>query len=522
MIYLLTAKNILLSQFYESYKKITIYLNRKVPVGIGIFITVLFQISGSILLTLLGVECSKFIPGELIYLYFAFLAWVHSFMQAKKDYDTFSARYQRTIFVFGYNNKKAVLSGSLAYWLLDTVINPLVYIPYCVFPIYYFRNTIFTLANVSIPLCLYFYTFLKQEKNRNKSLNGQIIEITYWVKTVLISILFAYILFQVLDGHNISLDYVENVSKQIEGNINSILNKILFWIPIVFSLTLLLSCTILYFRIRTFRCVYYSTTVLTKECRWVKWLSKHCRDVKVKSDLAIIARRRDLWSESANSAFIFPNTVLISMILIFYTHTTATTPVNMFLFMLTILILELVTVSNFIFNNMSFMLFHNAEMKNIDLYIMTGRDRAWLLIKKVKLLSIIMIPAAVVLNISLICMGLLFTKSFLYLLFPVFTLLSVVLISFIQLYWMHFYHHRYSIYEEFLTYKINYSMKRQWSSIPLFLLCLPCFLYLFVIFGKEIYIPDKLIFWIMILILFGTLTVALFVSQVSLIKWKNH
>ena len=127
MIYRKLIKNVLFSQYYEMSKKINDFFNRKLPLGLSIALAMLVQLSSAVLLLLVGIALSDVVGKNIIWAYFVLLGWGVSFYQARRDYCTYDSLYDRSFFVYGGNNKTAILANALAYGTLTIVKNPMVF-----------------------------------------------------------------------------------------------------------------------------------------------------------------------------------------------------------------------------------------------------------------------------------------------------------------------------------------------------------------------------------------------------------
>lgn len=522
MIYRKMIKNVLLSQYYENCEKVNEYFNRKVPIAISMLLTVLCQISGGMLLTLFGIAASSFIDGKFIYIYFMFIAWIQSLLQARRDYDMYKSIYDKSIFIYGYNNKTSILSNGLAYGILNIISNPMVFIPYFVFPAFWYRNVLQAVFNLIVPVFIYLVVFLKKN-NRNyvTKNNGLVGEAMYIIKTIAVVVLMMYLMKFFFETKVNALDQIEKISGQISVEMNKILNIFMFWLPTAISIVAGIYVFLELGRTNSFCCEVFGEKNETIISGWVYRLSQKCKDAKVRSDLKIIARRRDIWKDNANLAFLLPNTVVLIAILMQYIFSKTNIGIDSLSFLIAAVLFESVVIVNFIFKNMSFMMFHNSELENINLYKMRKKDTGWLLYKKLKLICWLAFPASLFTTVVFCGLGLYWMKSILCLILIPITIASTILTAFVTVYWMHSYRHKYVTYEEFSTKKISLSMKSQLTSILYILMSLPFILYLFDSFVGKLIISNEQIMHVLVIIVVFSIGFSGIGCLVSIKKWKK-
>lgn len=483
-------KNAILSQYYENCISINEYFNRKVPFGIAVFLSIILQMSGGVLLILLAITASDVFNGNIFNIYFSMLALIQSFFQAKRDYKTFASLYEQSMFVYGYHNKKAIISNAIAYSVLNMVNNPMVYVPYIIYPFYLNKNILMLIFNICASFVIYncvFFYLSNIEVEKNKKNYGN--EIMYVLKSFIAVFALTYIFRYLLNSNRNIFSSFEVWNESVKRYGKIILNDITPWIPAVISVIGIIFIIIQFKESDTFRCICYG---LEKRVIWeskrVLRLAELCKDKKVKSDLLIIGRRKDLWMYNPNLAFIFPNTSILLIIFIVSVMSYSKYNINVGQVIMTALIFEMIVIDKFVFNNMSFMLFHNSELKNIELYKKCNKDKGWLFWKKVKLMCWIAMPANIFTTILFMTVSLIYSKYIVFALIIPVVISGNLLLSFFHLYWMFYYKGLYSEYEEFGTRKINLSLLNGLTSIPTGLMCLPFFMNIFnCIIGKEIF-----------------------------------
>lgn len=70
MLYRKMIKNAILSQYYEKCMSINAYFNKEVPLVVSVLLSMMFQMSGGILLILLAIIASELFDGYLFFYIF--------------------------------------------------------------------------------------------------------------------------------------------------------------------------------------------------------------------------------------------------------------------------------------------------------------------------------------------------------------------------------------------------------------------------------------------------------------------
>lgn len=522
MLYRKMIKNAILSQYYEKCMSINAYFNKEVPLVVSVLLSMMFQMSGGILLILLAIIASELFDGYLFFLYFSLLALLQSFFQSKRDFKTFDSLYERSMFVYGCQNRKAIVSNAVAYAVLNMVNNPMVFVPYIVYPLFIKKKIAILFFQILVIFVIYISVFLGTSNRESGKADRVIYEdVMYVIKSIALVAFFSY-LFRHFNSHKQNF-YTEvlalNKELKVYGSI--FLRQIITWMTaMVTSIGLLLSVT--QYRISSMsRCIYYGED---KNRIWIsKWvlrLAEICRDRKVKSDLLIIGRRRDLWKNNSNLAFLFPNTAVIVILFLINTIQSCKLEINVPQIIVTALIFEIAVTERFVFQNMSFMLFHHSELKNIELYKKCKKDMEWLFWKKLKLMCWLSTPAVFFSGILFMGVAAVWKEYVTMVTIIPLAIVMSVFLSFLHLYWMFCYKATYTEYEEFGTKKISLSVLNQLTSIPVGLLCLPFFLQIGnIIMGKELFSTHLICGFMGYVIVFSTV-ISIIVLWRSLKKYR--
>lgn len=522
MVYGKMIKNAFMSQYHANCNSINEYFKRKVPLSISVFLSVIFQISGGVLLVLLAITATDIFNGNIFIIYFSLLALVESFFQAKRDYKTFESLYEQSMFVYGHNHRKAVMSNAVAYSMLNIVNNPMVFVPHVIYPLYFNKNILIMIFNICVIFiiygCVFFYSCNVQSGKEKKHYWN---EIMYILKSLVVVFIFTYV-FQYLltSAGNISFTF-DQLNDKFETVGKIVLNNVIPIVTTVISLIGALFIVVQFKQSETFRCTYYgSERKIIWKSGWMLWLAGVCKDRKVKSDLLIIGRRKDIWKYSPNISFIFPNTSILMIIFIAIAVKNCRFPIGIGQFVITALLFEMIIICRFVFNNMSFMLFHNSELGNIELYKRCNKDRGWLFWKKVKLMCWLIMPGYIFTAILFISLALVYKEYVIAAAIVPMMIGGAVLLSFLYLYWMYYYKVSYTEYEEFGTKKINLSLWSRMTSLPTGLLCLPFFMNIFnCIIGKAL-VSQRVIIWFLLIVLILSVIFSTIVYRSSLKNGK--
>ena len=506
MLYRKMIKNAILNQYYANCISINEYFNRKVPLSVSVFLSAIFQMSGGVLLILLAITASDVVNGNIFITYFSVLALVQAFFQAKRDYKTFDSLYEQSMFVYGYHNRKAVTSNAIAYSMLNMVNNPMVFVPHIIYPMYLNKNILIMIFNMCVPFiiynCVFFYSNNLESDKQERHYWG---EVMYALKSLIVIVILTYVFRYLLSSEgNISFS-LEALNEEFKIFANSILNNIIPWLGGIICIIGALFIIMQFNQSNTFRCICYGSGRKTIwKSKWVLYLAELCKDKKVKSDLLIIGRRRDIWKYNPNAAFIFPNTSVLIIIFIINMVSYCKFNINVGQLIVTALVFEMVVIGKFVFNNMSFMLFHNAELGNIELYKRCNKDKKWLFWKKVKLMCWLVMPANVFTSILFIILAFGYKEYAIAGIIIPLVIVGSFFLSFIYLYWMFYYKVSYTEYEEFGTKKIKLSLLNRLTSLPIGLMCLPFFMNIFnCIIKKEIFSGRIMIRFLISVIIFS-------------------
>lgn len=514
------VKNSILSQYYANCISINQYFNRKVPFGISVLLSSILQMSGGVLLILLAITATDVLNGNIFGIYFSLLALVQCFFQAKRDYKTFASLYEQSMFVYGYHNRKAISSNSIAYSVLNMVNNPMVFVPYIIYPFYLNKNILIMIFNIGASLIIYTCVFFYSSNTESdKKKNNYCDEIMYVLKTLIAIFVLAYVFQYLLNFNTNIFSSFEVLNAELKKYGMIIINNIIPWITAVISLVGMVFIIIQFKESDTFRCICYgSERKIIWKSKWVLRLAEFCKDRKVKSDLLIIGRRKDLWKYNPNLAFIFPNTSILVVVFIVKMISYVNFNINIGQIVVTALIFEMIVIDKFVFNNMSFMLFHNSELRNIELYKKCNKDKGWIFWKKVKLMCWIAMPANIFTTILFMALALFYNQYIIAVLIIPIAIGGNFLLSFLHLYWMFYYKGDYSEYEEFGTRKINLSLLNRLTSLPTGLMCLPFLMNIFnCIIGKEI-LSSEIIVGFLISVIFLSIIISVTIFRRSLRK----
>ena len=515
-------KNAILSQYYENCMSINEYFNRKVPFSISVFLSIIIQMSGGVLLILLAITAADIFEGNIFSIYFSALALVESFFQAKRDYKTFASLYEQSMFVYGYHNRKAVVSNAVAYSVLNMVNNPMVFVPYIIYPFYLNRNVLIVIFNICAIFIIYHNVFLylgNQESDEKKE--NYCNEVLYILKSFIAILVLTYVFPYLLNLNNNIFTSVKVLNEELKKYGIIILNNIVPWITAGISVIGVIFVIIQFKECKRFRCICYGMEKkIIWKSKWILCLTEICKNIKVKSDLLIIGRRKDLWKYNPNLAFIFPNTSVLVVIFVFNVISYSKYNINVGQIIVTALLFAMIVIHKFIFNNMSFMLFHNSELKNIELYKKWDKDKGWIFWRKVKLMCWISMPANIFTSILFMILALIYSEYIIFVLIIPIALGTDLLLSFLHLYWMFYYKGAYFEYEEFGTKKISLSLLNRLTSLPTGLMCLPFFMNIFnCITGKEIF-GNEIIIKFLIIIISLSIIVSVIVFRRSLKNGK--
>ncbi len=490
MLYRKMIKNAILSQYYENCMSINEYFNREVPLGISVLLSMMLQMSGGVLLILLAITASEIFDGYLFFLYFSILALLQSYFQSKRDFKTFDSLYEQSMFVYGYQNRKAIASNAVAYAVLNMVNNPMVFAPYIIYPFFLKKNILIIFFQISALLLIYGSVFFGTSNQVSGKCDKDTYEnVIYLIKTIVLVLLFTY-MFRYFISSKQDFDtrlLALNDELKVYGSI--VLKQAIPWMSAIVTGVGLLFVAIQYRICKMSRCIYYGEeNNRIWKSKWVLRLAQVCRDRKVKSDLLIIGRRKDLWKYNSNLAFLVPNTTMLVALFIVNIVKYSRFEINVKQIMITALIFEIAVIERFIFQNMSFILFHHSELQNIELYKKCKKDTKWLFLKKLKLMWWLSIPS-VSFSIILFVVVAAICKEYAMMLAIIPLAIGIsVFLSFLHLYWMFYYKGTYTEYEEFGTKKISLSILNQLTSVPVGLLCLPFFMNIFNgIIGKELF-----------------------------------
>lgn len=515
-------KNTIMSQFYHNCVSIDKYFNRKIPVGISVFLTTIIQINGGVLLTLLAIVFSEMLDGIWFVLFFSFLALAQAFFQTQKDYRTFESLYEQSMFVYGYNNKKATATNAFAYSVLNIINNPAVFVPFLFYPAFFYENVFVTIGNSAAVLMIHqTMFFFKNVRMIEKNNNDFWKEIVYVIKSALFTIAFL-----------IGIEFLFNhlaINKEIDlGSIslwiNEGLEKIFYVLGVLAPLMVLalggIFFIIYYVRCETSRCYFYCLEKgKTSECRLIIRLATFIKDRKVKSDLLIIGRRKDIWKQTTVLSILFPNTSILLVLFVFRMLSNECIDINVASVLITAFIFEIYVIYNYIFKNMSFMLFHNSELKNIELYRMSKKDKLWLLAKKIKLMNILgMVPTAFT-GILFGTIALYLKKWWMLLVIIVLMIVCSILFAYLNLYWMFHYKVEYNSYEEFGTKIIYFSSLSKYSSIPGLLFIVPFLANMANYIYGENFITQTFIFSYMAIVILLFIVFSCIILRWGLVKY---
>ncbi|MCF0131019.1 MAG: hypothetical protein HUJ71_04790 [Pseudobutyrivibrio sp.] len=521
MLCLKMVKNVIMGHYYDNCMSINEYFNREIPLCISVLLSMMLQMSGGILLILLAIAASEIFDGYLFFLYFSALALLQSYFQSKRDFKTFDSLYEQTMFVYGYKNKAAIVTNAIAYSILNMVNNPMVFIPCFIYPLFLKKNIfimVFQITAVLLTYCSMFLGMSNQDtKKHNKDTYGNII---YIIKTIALVLVMTYLFRCVMWSKQDLISYINQIEKVIKIYASMIFKELLLWMSGIITSIELLYVLLQYRNCQKSRCLFCGEeyTHIWKS-KWVLCLARLCRDIKVKSDLLIIGRRRDLWKYNSNLAFLIPNTTILVAIYIVSMANNNNTLMDAKTIMITALVFEIAVIEKFIFQNMSFMLFYHAELNNLELFKKCNKDTKWLFSKKLKLMMWLSLPSVL---FSIVVFEIIAAICKEYSLMPVIVIIAIgtsTLTAFLHLYWMFYYRGTYIEYEEFGTKKISLSMLNQLTSVPVGLLCAPFLMSVFnEIIGKVLFSEKTVICFIVYTVILS-LILSLVVLSRSLIKY---